>query len=83
VNIKTFLLARLLEDETRADGDARRRAIELHDDRSMVVTWQHHAETVTRCGKCTMGASRPCTPLKVLAARYHDHLDFEQEWALG
>jgi hypothetical protein len=82
VNIRTFLLARLSE-ESRVDGARSRRAIKLHDDRSMVVTWQHNAETVTRCGTCTKEASRPCTALKLLAAKYEDHPDFEEAWALG
>jgi hypothetical protein len=81
VTIKTFLLTRLSE-EIQVDGGRRRREIESHNDRSMVVTWQHEAETVTRCGTCTKESSRPCTPLRLLAARYNDHPEFEEERAL-
>lgn len=80
MTIRTFLLARL-DEEIRVDAAGRRREIERHNDRTMVVSGgAREVGYVTRCGVCANEYTSPCRALKSMAREYADHPDFDTAW---
>lgn len=80
MNIKSFLLARLSEEQ-HVDADRIRAEIERHNDRTMVVSGgRGEIQTVTRCGTCANEYTRPCRTLKSTVSAYRAHPDFDPHW---
>ena len=67
-----------LLDRARADIDAKRRILDLHDIRREVDEFEGRATVITWCATCNQPGY--CPTLRLLALPYAGHPDYREEW---